>query len=46
MGLVFFLSESFPEKHFKLEDEFSMILNWAVGVVKDTLRTGIDLIPT
>jgi nucleolar MIF4G domain-containing protein 1 len=46
MGLVFFLSQSFPEKHFKSGDEFSKFLKWAVGVAKDTLRTGIDLIPT
>jgi len=46
MGLVFFLSESFPEKHFKLDDGVSKFLKWAVGVAKDTLRTGIDLIPS
>ena len=45
MGLVFFLLESFPEKHFKLDDGFSQFLKWAVGVAKDSLRTGIDLIP-
>ena len=46
MGLVFFLSELFPEKHFKSDDGFSKFLIWAVGVAKDTLRTGIDLIPS
>ena len=46
MGLVFFLSETFPEKHFKSDDGFSKFLMWAVGVAKDTLRTGIDLIPS
>lgn len=46
MGLVFFLSESFPEKHLKSDDEFSKFLKWAVGVAKDALRTGIDLIPS
>ena len=46
MGLVFFLSQSFPEKHLKSGDGFSKFLKWAVGVAKDTLRTGIDLIPT
>ena len=46
MGLVFFLLESFPEKHFKLDDGFSKFLQWAVGVAKDTLRRGIDLIPS
>ena len=46
MGLVFCLSESFPEKYFKSDDVFSKFLKWAVGVAKDTLRVGIDLIPT
>ncbi|KAF8813324.1 hypothetical protein BYT27DRAFT_7180798 [Phlegmacium glaucopus] len=46
MGLVFFLSESFPEKYFKSDDGFSKFLKWAVDVAKDTLRTGIDLIPS
>ena len=46
MGLVFFLSESFPEKQFKSDDGFSRFLKWAVGVAMDTLRTGIDLIPS
>jgi len=49
MGLVFLLSEMFPEKQpFKSDDNdgFSKFLNWAAGVAKDTLRTGIDLIPS
>jgi len=46
MGLVFFLSQSFPEKHFMSDDGFSKFLKWAVGVAKDTLMTGIDLMPT
>jgi len=46
MGLVFFLLESFPEEQFKSDDGFSRFLQWAVGVAKDTLRTGIDLIPS
>ena len=45
IGLVFFLSESFPEK-LDGDDGFSKFLKWAVGVAKDTLRTGIDLIPS
>lgn len=50
MGLVFLLSELFPEKQhfFKSDDdddEFSKFLKWGVGVAKDTLRTGIDLVP-
>ena len=45
MGLVFFLSKSFPEKRFKSDDGFSKFLKWAVDVAKDTLRTGVDLIP-
>lgn len=46
MGLMFFLSESFPEKHVKSDDGLSKFLKWAVGVAKDTLRTGIDEIPS
>ena len=53
MGLAFLLSELFPEKrrHFKSDDDddddgFSKFLKWAAGVAKDTLRTGIDLIPS
>ena len=45
MGLVFFLSESLPGKHFESDNGFSKFLKWAVDVAKDTLRTGIDLIP-
>ena len=50
MGLVFLLSELFPQKQqdFKSDDDdgLSKFLKWAVGVAKDTLRTGIDLIPS
>ena len=48
MGLVFLLSELFPEKQYFHSDDdgFSMFLKWAIGVAKDTLRTGIDLIPS
>jgi len=53
MGLVFLLSELFPDKQQILlkpdgndDDGFSKFLKWAVGVAKDTLRTGIDLIPS
>ena len=46
MGLVFSLSESFPEKRFKSDDGLSKFLKWAVGVAKDTLRSRIDLIPS
>ena len=41
VGLVFFLSETFPEKHFEFDDGFSKFLQWAVGVAKDALRTSI-----
>ena len=45
MGLVFLLSELLPNKqHFN--DGFSKSIEWAVGVAKETLRTGIDLIPS
>ena len=50
MGLVFLLSELFPQKQqdFKSDDDdgLSKFLKWAVGVAKDTLRTGIDLVPS
>lgn len=46
MILVFLLSESFPERHFKSDNGFSKFLKLAVGVTKDTLKTGIGLIPS
>ena len=48
MGLMFLLSELFPEKQYFHSDDdgFSMFLKWAIGVAKDTLRTVIDLIPS
>ena len=43
MGLVYFLTETFKDKS---ETELAKFLRWAIGVAKDTLRTGVDLIPT
>lgn len=40
MRLVFFLSQN------RFLRNISNWMNWAVGVAKDTLRTGIDLIST
>ncbi|KAH9481342.1 Suppressor of glycerol defect protein 1 [Psilocybe cubensis] len=45
MGLVYFLSESFRDKS-SSDQDLPKFLNWAIGVAKETLRTGVDLIPT
>ncbi|PPQ83433.1 hypothetical protein CVT25_007024 [Psilocybe cyanescens] len=45
MGLVYFLSESFKDNPNSVED-LHKFLRWAIGVAKDTLRTGVDLIST
>ncbi|KAF9560494.1 ARM repeat-containing protein [Agrocybe pediades] len=46
MGLVFFLSEAFKTNKSSSDDENAKFLRWAVGIAKETLRTGVDLIPT
>lgn len=45
MGLVYFLSETFIDKS-EPEDGFIKFLRWAVNVAKDTLRTGVGLVPS
>lgn len=45
MGLVYFLSETFKDKS-EPEDGFFKSIRWAVNVAKDTLRTGVDLVPS
>jgi len=45
MGIVYFLSESFKTKS-SSDDEYTKFIRWAVGIAKETLRTGVDLIPT
>ncbi|KAG5635726.1 hypothetical protein H0H81_010304 [Sphagnurus paluster] len=42
MGLVYFISESFRTKE---EDELLKLIKWASGLAKDTLRSGVDIIP-
>jgi nucleolar MIF4G domain-containing protein 1 len=43
MGLVYFMSETFHNV-FGDEDMVNLI-RWATGLAKDTLRTGVDVIP-
>ena len=45
MGLVYLLSETFTDKS-EPEDGFFKFLRWAVNVAKDTLRTGVGLVPS
>ncbi|KAF8969183.1 hypothetical protein BDZ97DRAFT_1754792 [Flammula alnicola] len=44
MGLIYYLSETFKDKS-AADDEVLKFVRWAVGVAKDTLRTGVDLVP-
>ncbi len=43
MGLVYFLSKTFQDNSGS-DDRFLKFIYWAVGVAKDTLRTGIDVV--
>ena len=45
MGLVYFMSEAFRDVSEDGEDMANLI-RWASGLAKDTLRTGVDVIPT
>ncbi|KAG6853988.1 hypothetical protein C0991_011851 [Blastosporella zonata] len=45
MGLVYFLSEAFRDV-LQDGDEKGKLIKWASGLAKDTLRTGVDIIPT
>ncbi|KAG5646977.1 hypothetical protein DXG03_001700 [Asterophora parasitica] len=44
MGLVYFMSESFRDVS-KNDDEMSKLIKWASTLAKDTLRTGVDIVP-
>jgi len=44
MGLVYFLTEILKEQKSQPEDGFSKYMEWAVGVAKDTLQAGIDVV--
>ena len=44
MGLVYFMTETF--RGFSSQDEeLTKFVKWASGVAKDTLRTGLDIVP-
>ncbi|KAF5382190.1 hypothetical protein D9615_004440 [Tricholomella constricta] len=45
MGLVYFISEAFRDVS-KEEDEMSRLIKWASRLAKDTLRTGVDIVPS
>jgi nucleolar MIF4G domain-containing protein 1 len=44
MGIVYFMSEELQD-YGSGEDGMSKLTRWAVGVAKDTLRTGMDVVP-
>ncbi|KAH0585267.1 hypothetical protein H2248_008510 [Termitomyces sp. 'cryptogamus'] len=43
MGLVYFLSEAFRDV--SKDGEMDIFIEWASGLAKDTLRTGVDIVP-
>lgn len=44
MGLAYFMTEAFRDIQAK-DDKLSQFLAWAVALAKDTLQTGLDVIP-
>ncbi|RDB25941.1 Suppressor of glycerol defect protein 1 [Hypsizygus marmoreus] len=44
MGLVYFLSEAFRDLSGE-EEGLEKLIKWASGLAKDTLRTGVDIVP-
>ncbi|KAF8896428.1 armadillo-type protein [Infundibulicybe gibba] len=44
MGLVYFLTDAFRDT--KVEENHGALIRWAVGIAKETLRTGVDVVPT
>jgi nucleolar MIF4G domain-containing protein 1 len=44
MGLVYFLSETFQGDSDSEDDGYSRFMQWAVGIAKATLQTGIDVV--
>ncbi|KAG6910848.1 hypothetical protein DXG01_007164 [Tephrocybe rancida] len=44
IGLVYFLSEMFRDVS-NDGDELGKLIKWAGGLAKDTLRTGVDIVP-
>ena len=45
MGLVYFLANAFSN-HSQGDDQIVKFAKWASGLALDTLRTGVDVIPT
>lgn len=45
MGLVYFLTEVFRDVD-EMQDGLGKLTKWASGVAKDTLRTGVDVVPS
>ncbi|KAF7336720.1 MIF4G/MA4-domain-containing protein [Mycena venus] len=45
MGLVYFLTEAFRDVD-EMPDGTRKLVKWASGVAKDTLRTGVDVVPS
>ncbi|KAL0574986.1 suppressor of glycerol defect [Marasmius crinis-equi] len=47
MGILFFFSKMFRfEGDDKLGEETKRLVKWGVGVAKDTIQTGLDIVPT
>ena len=44
VGIAYFLAETFKDESHP-ENGFFKFLGWAIGVAKDTLRTGVDMVP-
>ncbi|KAF7374789.1 MIF4G/MA4-domain-containing protein [Mycena sanguinolenta] len=45
MGLVYFLTEAFRDVD-EMPEGMGKLVRWASGVAKDTLRTGVDIVPS
>lgn len=45
MGLVYFMSEAFRDLSGEGE-EMAKLIKWASGLAKETLRAGVDIVPT
>ncbi|KAJ6513111.1 hypothetical protein C8R45DRAFT_857463 [Mycena sanguinolenta] len=45
MGLVYFLTEAFRDVD-EMPEGVGKLVRWASGVAKDTLRTGVDVVPS
>jgi nucleolar MIF4G domain-containing protein 1 len=45
LGLVYFLTGPFSEQSYE-DEEIADLVKWASGLALETLRTGVDVIPT